>query len=155
MTSVTSRTDGRGGKTYSFWAWYSFKMSFWSVPDSAARSTPVLSATPTYMASTGAAGELIVMEVDTDPRSMPEKRVSMSSWVSMATPARPTSPRAHGSSESRPRSVGMSNAVDSPSPPARSSSLKRPLVSVAVPNPANWRIVHRRDRYMEAYGPRV
>ena len=33
MTSVTSRTDGRGGKTYSFWAWYSFKMSFWSVPE--------------------------------------------------------------------------------------------------------------------------
>ena len=31
-TSVTSRTDGRGGKTYSFWAWYSFKMSFWIVP---------------------------------------------------------------------------------------------------------------------------
>ena len=150
MTSVTSRTDGRGGKTYSFWAWYSFKMSFWSVPDRAARSTPVPSATPTYMARTGAAGELIVMEVETDPRSMPEKRVSMSSWVSMATPARPTSPRAHGSSESRPRSVGMSNAVDSPSPPARSSSLKRPLVSVAVPNPANWRIVHSRDRYMEA-----
>ena len=37
MTSVTRRTLGRGGKTYSFWAWYSFKMSFWSVPPSAAR----------------------------------------------------------------------------------------------------------------------
>ena len=150
MTSVTSRTDGRGGKTYSFWAWYSFKMSFWSVPDRAALSTPVLSATPTYMARIGAAGELIVMEVETFPRSTPAKRVSMSSWVSMATPARPTSPLAQGSSESRPSSVGMSNAVDSPSPPARSSSLKRPLVSAAEPKPANWRIVHNRDRYMEA-----
>ena len=149
MTSVTNRTDGRGGKTYSFWAWYSFKMSFWRVPERAARSTPVRSATPTYMASTGAAGELIVMDVDTFPRSMPSKRVSMSSWVSMATPAchLAARPRIVGS---RPRSVGMSKAVDSPSPPARSSSLKRRFVSAADPNPANWRIVHRRDRYMEA-----
>ena len=150
MTSVTSRTEGRGGKTYSFWAWYSFKMSFCSVPDSRARSTPVRSATPMYMARTGAAGELMVMEVETVPRSMPEKRHSMSASVSTATPARPTSPLAHGSSESRPSSVGMSNAVDSPSPPAANSCLKRPLVSSAVPNPANCRMVHSRERYMEA-----
>ena len=150
MTSVTRRTEGRGGKTYSFCAWYSFKMSFWRVPESAARSTPVRSATPTYMASTGAAGELIVMDVETRPRSMPEKSVSMSARVSTATPARPTSPLARGSSESRPSSVGMSKAVDRPSPPARSSSLKRPLVSSAVPKPANWRIVQRRERYMDA-----
>ena len=32
IMSVTIRIDGRGGKTYSFCAWYSFKMSFWSVP---------------------------------------------------------------------------------------------------------------------------
>ena len=44
----------------------------------------------------------------------------------------------------------MSNAVDSPSPPARSNSLNRPLVSAAEPKPANWRIVHKRDLYMEA-----
>ena len=44
----------------------------------------------------------------------------------------------------------MSKAVESPSPPARSSSLKRPLVSSAVPNPANWRMVHSRERYMDA-----
>ena len=49
----------------------------------------------------------------------------------------------------------MSKAVESPSPPARSSSLKRALVSLAVPKPANWRMVHRRERYMEAWGPRV
>ena len=49
----------------------------------------------------------------------------------------------------------MSKAVDSPSPPARSSSLKRPFVSAADPNPANCRIVHSRERYMDAYGPRV
>jgi hypothetical protein len=68
MTSVTRRTLGRGGKTNSFWAWYSFKMSFWMVPDKAARSTPVLSATPTYMAMITAAGELIVMDVLTPPQ---------------------------------------------------------------------------------------
>ena len=150
ITSVTRRTDGRGGNTYSFCAWYSFKMSFWMVPERSARATPVRSATPTYMASNGAAPELMVMEVETVARSIPENRVSMSARVSTATPARPTSPRAKGSSLSRPSSVGMSNAVERPSPPARSSSLNRPLVSSAEPNPANWRMVHSRDRYMEA-----
>ena len=155
MRSVTRRMLGRGGKTNSFWAWYSFKMSFWMVPESAARATPVLSPTPTYMAMMTAAGELMVMDVLTAPRSMPENRVSMSASVSTATPARPTSPLAKGSSESRPSKVGMSKAVDKPSPPERSSSLKRLFVSAAVPKPANWRMVHSRDRYMEAYGPRV
>ena len=46
-------------------------------------------------------------------------------------------------------------AVDRPGPPARRSSLTRPFVSSAEPKPANWRIVHRRERYMDAYGPRV
>ena len=79
----------------------------------------------------------------------------MSASVSMATPHRPTSPSAIGSSESRPSSVGMSNAVDRPSPPALMISLKRQLVSSAVPKPANMRIVQSFERYIEAYGPRV
>ena len=79
----------------------------------------------------------------------------MSASVSMATPQRPTSPSDIGSSESMPSSVGMSNAVDSPSPPDRMISLNRQLVSSAVPNPANMRIVHSFDRYIDAYGPRV
>ena len=29
------------------------------------------------------------------------------------------------------------------------------MVSSAVPNPANWRIVHNRPRYMLGYTPRV
>ena len=45
----------------------------------------------------------------------------------------PPRPWPSGSSESRPSRVGMSKAVESPSPPARSSSLKRPLVSSARP----------------------
>ena len=73
----------------------------------------------------------------------------------MATPQRPTSPSACGSSESRPISVGRSNAVERPSPPARRISRKRALVSSAVPKPANMRIVQSFERYIEAYGPRV
>ena len=40
MTSATSRTDGSGGKTNSFWAWNSLSMSFWIVPRSCRQSTP-------------------------------------------------------------------------------------------------------------------
>ena len=47
-----------------------------------------------------AAGELIVIDVVTRPRSMPANRSSMSASVSMATPTLPTSPSASGSSES-------------------------------------------------------
>src|SRR5215217_7395329 len=79
----------------------------------------------------------------------------MSANVSIATPQRPTSPSDIGSSESSPNNVGMSNAVESPSPPDRMISLNRQFVSSAVPNPANIRIVHNFDRYIDAYGPRV
>jgi hypothetical protein len=79
----------------------------------------------------------------------------MSANESIATPHRPTSPNAISSSESIPNNVGMSNAVDNPSPPARMISLNRQFVSSAVPNPANIRIVHNFDRYIDAYGPRV
>jgi hypothetical protein len=86
---------------------------------------------------------------------MPAYRSSMSARVSMATPQRPTSPSDIGSSESRPSRVGMSKAVERPSPPDLMISLKRQLVSSAVPKPANIRIVHSFERYIEAYGPRV
>ena len=49
----------------------------------------------------------------------------------------------------------MSNAVESPVPPSARSWRKRWLVSAAEPKPANWRIVHTFDRYMEAKAPRV
>src|SRR5580658_8343831 len=125
------------------------------VPERADRLTPVPSATPMYIAMSTAAGELIVIDVLTRPTSIPENNVSMSSTVSTATPARPTSPFDQGSSESRPSSVGMSNAVERPSPPDASNALNRSLVSAAVPKPANWRIVQSRERYIDAYGPRV
>ena len=95
-----------------------------------------------YMAMAMAAGPLMVIDVVTLFSSMPANRSSMSARVSTATPARPTSPTDHSWSESRPMSVGMSNAVDNPVPPARSRAWNRSLVSVAVPNPANMRMVH-------------
>ncbi len=49
----------------------------------------------------------------------------------------------------------MSNAVERPVPPAFRISLKRQFVSSAVPKPANIRIVHSFERYIEAWGPRV
>ena len=125
-------------------------MSFWIVPPSAARGTPDFSATATYMAIKMMAGELMVIEVVTEARSIPAKRSTMSARVSTATPERPTSPRHSGSSESRPIRVGRSKATESPVPPARSNSWKRVLVSSAVPKPANIRIVHSFWRYIEA-----
>ena len=71
IVSATSRNDGRGGNTNSFCAWYSLKMSFCSVPPSRARSTPDRSAAATYIAKSTAAGALIVIDVVTEPRSMP------------------------------------------------------------------------------------
>ena len=69
------------------------------------------------MQKTGTAGPLIVIEVVTDPRSMPANSRSMSAAESIATPQWPTSPRLFGSSESRPIRVGMSKATLSPPPP--------------------------------------
>src|SRR5579872_5187140 len=92
MVSVTSRIDGRGGKMYSFWARYSFKISFWRVPDSRFQSTFCCSATTRYIAHKTAAGELMVMETLTSPSGILENKTSMSSREEMATPHLPTSP---------------------------------------------------------------
>ncbi len=65
MVSVTSRIEGRGGKMYSFCAMYSFRMSFWMVPESFSQAAPCFSATTRYMAQSTAAGELMVIETVT------------------------------------------------------------------------------------------
>ena len=70
------------------------------------------------MQKTGTAGPLIVIDVVTSPSGMSRKSRSMSAAESIATPQCPTSPSARGSSESRPISVGMSKATDSPPPPS-------------------------------------
>ena len=81
---------------YSFCAMYSFRMSFCSVPESFAQSTPCCSATARYIAQRTEAGELMVIETVTSPSGMPPKRISMSSSELMATPHLPTSPSLSG-----------------------------------------------------------
>ena len=73
-------------KSHSFWAMYSLKMSVCRVPLRTLVSTPARSAATSIMQKTGTAGPLIVIEVVTEPRSMPSKSASMSAALSMATP---------------------------------------------------------------------
>ena len=47
IMSTTMRTAGRGGTIHSFWAMYSFSMSFWTVPPMLFREMPRLSARAT------------------------------------------------------------------------------------------------------------
>ena len=96
---------------------YSLKMSVCSVPLSLPMSAPCRSAATRYMQNTGTAGPEIVIDVVTSSSGMSANSASMSAAVSIATPQWPTSPRACGSSLSRPISVGMSNATESPPPP--------------------------------------
>ncbi len=92
----------------------------------------------------------MVIDVVTWARSMPANMVLEIGQASRPpTPALPTSPALSGSSESRPMRVGRSKAVLSPSPPARRISWNRALVSSAVPKPANIRMVHSFERYIE------
>jgi hypothetical protein len=111
---LKTRIEGSGGKSHSFWAMYSLRMSFWFVPPSSSGGTPCFSAATTYIARSTMAGALMVMEVVISAIGMPSKSRSMSSKESMATPSVPTSPRDKGESESRPIRVGMSKATERP-----------------------------------------
>jgi hypothetical protein len=73
-------------------------MSFWVVPSSAARGTPAFSAATMYIAQIGAAGELIVIDVETLSSGSPASRTSMSARLETPTPHVPNSPSASGSS---------------------------------------------------------
>ncbi len=81
---------------YSFCAMYSFRMSFCSVPLIFVQSAPCFSATARYIAHSTLAGLLMVMLTVIFSRSIPLKRISMSSSESMATPHLPTSPSLKG-----------------------------------------------------------
>ena len=74
----------------------SLRMSFWIVPDRAARSTPCSSPATMKDARTGITAPFIVIETLISPKGIPSKRIAMSSTESMATPALPTSPRTRG-----------------------------------------------------------
>ena len=112
--SVMRRIDGFGGKAYVPRAAYSFRMSFWIVPESAFHSVPRRRATARRRPRRTDAVALIVIEIDTSPSGMPSRSVSMSSIESIATPTRPTSPRARAWSESKPIWVGRSKATERP-----------------------------------------
>ena len=75
-------------------------MSFWTVPRSSAGSAPCRRASTTYMASSVGAVAFMVIDVETSASGMPSKRTARSSSVDIATPVRPTSPRASVASES-------------------------------------------------------
>ena len=107
---------------------YSLSMSFWIVPASAIRDA-LLARPRDVEASRIDAVALIVIDVDTGRGRCSPNSVSMSSSESMATPTRPTSPSARGSSESWPICVGRSNAVNNPVCPCASRNRKRSLVS--------------------------
>ena len=85
---------------YSFCAMYSFRMSFWIVPEIFFQSAPCFSATARYIVQMIAAGELMVIEVVTPASGILSKSTSMSARELMATPHLPTSPSASAWSES-------------------------------------------------------
>ena len=114
MRSPIKRRWGLGGKIHSFCAMYSLRMSVCRVPSRRSHGTPWRSAAARKYPKTTTAGPLIVIDVEMSPSGIESNSASKSSSESVATPHRPTSPSASGSSESRPISVGMSNATDSP-----------------------------------------
>src|SRR3990170_4836818 len=154
IRSAARRSDGFGGYMYVPRATYSLSTSFCAVPAIRSCGTPCFCPTTAYMATSTAAGALIVIDVLTWSRGIPSNIVSMSCRVSIATPTLPTSPCDIGSSESYPNWVGRSNATDRPGCPSLSRNLNRSLDSSGVPKPAYWRIDHRRPRYIVGWTPR-
>ena len=102
VMSAMRRSDGSSGKSASFWACTSLRMSACTVPRSAFQSKPRLRAAARNIAMSVGAGPLMVIETDVRERSKPSYSRSMSSSVSTATPPSPTLASAPGSSESRP-----------------------------------------------------
>ena len=70
----------------------SFKISFCIVPLNSETSTPCSSAATIYPANTGRTAPFIVIETDILSRGIPSNKIFMSSTLSIATPALPTSP---------------------------------------------------------------
>ena len=66
------------------------------VPDSSPWATPCSSAATIKAANTGSTAPFMVIDTLTSPSGMPSKRVFISSTLSIATPALPTSPRTLG-----------------------------------------------------------
>jgi len=78
----------------------SLRISFCSVPASWFGVTPCSSAATMYIAMMGRTAPFMVIDTDILSSGMPSNRIFMSSTVSIATPALPTSPTTRGWSES-------------------------------------------------------
>src|SRR5205085_834066 len=118
---------------------YSFRMSFWIVPDSRSRSQPRSWATATYMASRIQAVGLIVIETLMASRSMPSNSSRMSSRTSTATPSRPT----WCSGPSAP--VAGPGRRPAPRPPRRAGPPRWPPAALR-PEAVRRRCSHRSSR---------
>ena len=75
-------------------------MSFWIVPVRSFRATPCSSPATMKKAMTGSTAPFMVMLTDIWSSGMPSNSNFMSSTLSIATPAMPTSPATRGWSES-------------------------------------------------------
>ena len=78
----------------------SFKISFWIVPDNKFFCTFCSSPATTKADKTGKTAPFIVIDTDILSNGISLNKIFMSSTVSMATPALPTSPITKSSSES-------------------------------------------------------
>ena len=74
----------------------SFRMSFWIVPERSARDTPCSSPVTMKFARIGITAPFIVIDTLILSKGMPSNSTFISSTLSMATPALPTSPTTRG-----------------------------------------------------------
>ena len=123
MISDTILIDSSGGYIYVFLTINSLRISFCIVPVSLFCLTPCSSAATIKLASTGITAPFIVIDTDISSSGILSKRVFISSTLSIATPAFPTSPTTSGWSESYPLCVARSNATESPFCPFSSAFL--------------------------------
>ena len=148
IVSTTRRIDGLGGKIYSFWAMYSFRISFCVVPEIFFRSAPLFSATTRYIAQIIAAGELMVMEVVISWRGKPcQQRFH----VCQGRNGHPAS--AHFTLGQRVVAVVAHESRQVEGDGEARLPLLQKIVQALVgvlglPNPENWRMVQTLPRYM-------
>ena len=161
MVSTTSFTDRLGRVDELVLLWNSLRMSFCSVPPRCVQSMPRSRAMRQVHRPDH--GRRTVDRLTHRHRlrpGCPRTGDACRRWCRWRRRSdRPRRPKA-GRRESRPMSVGRSNAVESPVlalvPVAFSSRyLNRAFVSSAEPKPANCRIVQSRDRYIVGCTPRV
>ena len=142
-----------GGNTNSFWAWYSFKMSFWSVPPSSARAHRALRrwprtspAVPPPAVDGHRRGDRAEVDAAVEVGHVVDRVDGHAAAPDFAERLRVVGVEAHERGHVERGRQAVATGAD--------RSLKRSFVSTAVPKPANIRIVHGLVRYIYMYGPR-